>query len=86
MRATAKISKEGRILIPAELRKEADLRAGDEVVITFADGALRLSTNRTAIASMRARLAELHSQQGEEKAYGVDEFLKWRRQEAKREL
>jgi len=39
-----KISEGGRVVIPAEYRKQLGLEVGDEVIIRFVDGEIRIFT------------------------------------------
>ena len=44
----------GRLVLPAEVRKEMNLRAGDELVITQdQEGSIRLTTVRQVVREMR---------------------------------
>lgn len=46
---STKIAGGGRVVIPAEYRRELGLQAGDEVIIRLEDGALRILTRAEAI-------------------------------------
>jgi AbrB family looped-hinge helix DNA binding protein len=72
----AKLSKEGRLLIPAEFRKELGIKPGDEVAMSIRDGALHVTTHEIALAKLREMFKNGPS---------VDEFLEWRREEARLE-
>ncbi|WP_127580126.1 AbrB/MazE/SpoVT family DNA-binding domain-containing protein [Paenibacillus koleovorans] len=41
-----KLSKEGRILIPLEIRKALQLHEGDELILRLEDGELKLLTEK----------------------------------------
>lgn len=56
--ATAKLNANGRIVIPAAVRKALDLRPGDELVMRVEDGQLLLSTRRQALARARRMIRE----------------------------
>ena len=53
LRAKTKLNANGRIVIPAAVRKALDLRPGDELIMRVEDGELRLSTRRQALARAR---------------------------------
>jgi AbrB family looped-hinge helix DNA binding protein len=53
LRAKTKLTANGRIVIPAAVRKALDLRPGDELIMRVEDGELRLSTRRQALARAR---------------------------------
>ena len=46
---TVKVSAGGRIVIPAAFRKELGLRTGDDLLIEFEDGCLRLRTRAQGV-------------------------------------
>ena len=53
MQAKAKLNADGRVVIPAAVRRALDLRPGDELIMRVDDGELRLSTRRQALARAR---------------------------------
>jgi len=53
LQAKAKLNANGRVVIPATLRKALDLRPGDELIMRIDNGELRLSTRRQALARAR---------------------------------
>jgi AbrB family looped-hinge helix DNA binding protein len=53
LQARAKLNANGRVVIPAAVRKALDLRPGDELIMRIEDGELRLSTRRQALARAR---------------------------------
>ena len=53
LQAKVKINANGRVVIPAAVRKALDLRPGDELLMRVEDGELRLSTRRQALARAR---------------------------------
>jgi AbrB family looped-hinge helix DNA binding protein len=77
----AKLSSNGRVVIPVSYRKALGLKPGDEVVITLGDGELRLSTARHAMRRLQA-LVRKHVPKGTSLA---DELIRERRAEAMRE-
>jgi len=48
----------GRLVIPAELRRELALQPGDSVVLDVADGALRVRPLRRAVEQARGLLRQ----------------------------
>jgi len=69
-----KVSSNGRIIIPAQFRKELGIKAGDEVVISKSDnGEIRITSFEYALR----RLQEL----ARGKPMGTEELFKMRREE-----
>jgi AbrB family looped-hinge helix DNA binding protein len=58
LQARAKLNANGRVVIPAAVRKALDLRPGDEVIMRIEDGELRLSTRRQALARARRMIRQ----------------------------
>jgi AbrB family looped-hinge helix DNA binding protein len=58
LQAKAKLNANGRVVIPAAVRKALDLRPGDELIIRVEDGELRMSTRRQALARARRVIRE----------------------------
>ncbi|MEO6276265.1 AbrB/MazE/SpoVT family DNA-binding domain-containing protein [Roseateles sp.] len=77
-----RMSKEGRVLIPAELRKALDLRPDEPLSMYVEDGELRIVARRQAIKAMQARVAPYKPKDG---ASVVDELIRERRDEAARD-
>lgn len=75
------ITKSGRIVIPAEFRRELGLQTGDEVILRLIDGEVRIRTRREAIKEAKA-IVRKHVKKGRSL---VDELNEERRAEAKRE-
>ncbi|GAB4207673.1 MAG: hypothetical protein Fur006_65760 [Coleofasciculaceae cyanobacterium] len=73
-----KISEGGRVVIPAEYRKQLGLEVGDEVIVRLVDGEIRIFTLAQAI--QRAQ-AWVRSFTPEGKSL-VDELIAERRQES----
>ena len=82
MRATAKINRQGRIVIPADCRAAAGLKPGDDLIVeTVGEGEIRLSTPRQAIKEAQAIVAR-YRKKGDDP---VRELIDERRAEAARE-
>ena len=73
-----RLGKQGRIVVPASLRYELGLEAGDELVVRVEGGKLVLEPRQSVIERLRARFRV---------AGGglADELLAERREEAQRE-
>ena len=72
-----RISKQGRLVIPAELRKEIGITGEDDLVAWVENGNLRLGRRAAMEEELWAELAGA--------AWTVDEFVAERREEAERE-
>ena len=77
----ARIDKQGRLVIPSEVRRQLDIGPGEPVTVWAEEGELRMITLKQAIANIQAIAAKL-KKPGESV---VDEFLRERREEAARE-
>jgi AbrB family looped-hinge helix DNA binding protein len=53
LQVRTKLTANGRVVIPAAVRKALDLRPGDELIMRVEDGELRLSTRRQTLARVR---------------------------------
>ncbi len=82
MKATVgKITPGGRLVIPARHRRALGLKTGDEVLLRVVDGELRILSQAEAVKRAQA-MVKRHVKRGRSL---VDELLKERRAEAKRE-
>ncbi len=81
MQAKAKLNANGRVVIPAAVRRALDFRPGDELVMRVEDGELRLSTRRQALARAR-RMIRRYIPDGEDLTQSL---IDDRRKEAARE-
>ena len=73
-----RIAPGGRIVIPAAIRKELGLAAGDEVLLRVDAGELRLSSRRQALEKLQRRVRALTKG----KRSLAEELIAERRQEA----
>jgi AbrB family looped-hinge helix DNA binding protein len=81
MTETVVMGESGRIVLPAGIRKELGLKAGDRLTVTNDGGAIRILSRKMALESIRAGIVK---HRGSLDGI-VDEFLAERRQEASRE-
>ena len=77
------VDKQGRIVIPAELREELGLQPGAQVILKVVDGALQVENRIHSIRRIRGIARELLGNTTGRSL--VDEFLADRRAEAARE-
>jgi AbrB family looped-hinge helix DNA binding protein len=73
----AEIQKGGRVTIPAIIRKKLNVTEGDIVTISEENGDIKLVPQRQALALART-LAKPYLMQNNT----VEDFLKWRKEEA----
>jgi AbrB family looped-hinge helix DNA binding protein len=78
---TVVFGESGRIVLPAAIRKELGLKAGDLLTVTNDGGAIRILSRKMALASIRAGIIK---QRGSLEGI-LDEFLAEKREEAARE-
>lgn len=76
-----RMSKEGRVLIPAQLRQALGLKADEPMNVYAVDGELRLVSRMESIRRVQA-IAAKYKRPG---VSVVDEFLRDKREEAARE-
>ena len=81
MENVTKLSKGGRIVIPAAMRKLIGVSEGDELILRYRDGRLEVMTVRQAVQEAQ----NLVSRFVPEDRRLVDELLAERRAEAERE-
>ena len=81
LRAVVRVDAQGRILIPAELRRAVDMHPGHMVTLLVDDGEVRVITVTTATRKIRETAAK-YATPGRSL---VDELIAERRAEAERE-
>ncbi len=79
--ARVKVAEGGRIVIPAEFRKRLGVQVGDDIILQFTDGEVRLFTLEEAVR----RAQEMVRRYVPEGVSLVDELSAERRAEAARE-
>jgi AbrB family looped-hinge helix DNA binding protein len=79
--ATASLDKHGRLVIPANFRKEMGWEAGDRLTLAIDERELRVLSRRQAIENLRAVISQ-HVPAGVSLA---DELIADRREEARHE-
>lgn len=78
---SAKINANGRIVIPAEMRKRMGVAPGDTVMLTEEDGVLRVQSHRSMIRQIQEEFRPFRKPG----VSMVDELIAERREEARRE-
>ena len=77
-----KLNENGRVVIPVEFRRALGVDAGDEVILTWKDDEVRITTMQR-----RIERAQRHARQYVKPGTSlVDELIAERREAAKREL
>jgi AbrB family looped-hinge helix DNA binding protein len=78
----SKLNDNGRIVIPAEIRKEMSLNPGDTVVMALENGVLKIESQRTRVRQVQQSLNKLIPA-GRRLS---DELIENRREEARQEV
>ncbi|BBG02274.1 MULTISPECIES: AbrB/MazE/SpoVT family DNA-binding domain-containing protein [Pseudonocardia] len=74
------VNQDGRILIPAQIRRDLRMTAGSTLLLSVEDGRVVLETREQLIARMRQEIAE--SWTGDPDTSPADELIAERRAEA----
>ncbi|WP_307862438.1 AbrB/MazE/SpoVT family DNA-binding domain-containing protein [Pseudonocardia parietis] len=74
------VNRDGRILIPAQVRRDLGLHAGSTLLLSVEDGRVVMESREQLVARMRREIAE--SWQGDPQTSVVEELLADRRAEA----
>lgn len=77
------MGKQGRVVIPVEVRDALDLKPGSVLTFSVSDGEALMSTSLTAARKLQAIFASVPRPSG---TYASDELIAERRAEALREL
>jgi AbrB family looped-hinge helix DNA binding protein len=78
----ARLNENGRIVIPATIRKSMGLETGDAVVMTLEEGVLRIESQRTKIRQIQEDFKKF----AKPGSRASDELVADRREEASREM
>ena len=81
MAETVVLGESGRIVLPAAIRKEFGLEAGERLTVVADEGEIRIFSRQMILDKVRARILE---KRGTLKGI-LDEFLEERREQARRE-
>jgi len=81
MEIKTQITKNGRIVVPARLRKALEIQAGDEILLRLENGSIRLIPLRQAVA-IAQKTVRRYVPEGTSL---VDDLIKARQEEAARE-
>lgn len=76
-----RVTQGGRIVIPAEMRKQLGIEIGDDVSLSVQDGSVNISSSKSALERLR-RLAQTVVK---ENVSVVDELIADRRRESENE-
>ncbi|MGD0521638.1 MAG: AbrB/MazE/SpoVT family DNA-binding domain-containing protein [Terracidiphilus sp.] len=80
---SSKINQNGRIVIPAAIRQEMGLKAGEFVVMALEDGVLRIESYRSRIRRIQEEFRKLIPEGG---MLMSEQLIADRREEARREM
>lgn len=82
LQSKARINANGRIVLPAAMRKAIGVKPGDEVLLRVEDGEICVYTMANAVRQVQ----ELVRPYAKGKGSMVDELIRERRREARREI
>lgn len=82
MEATAEMYNGGRITIPVQIRKALNVSDGEKLTFQFEDGELKILTVQQQLENARKILRETPAWE----KLSVDDFIRERRLEARREM
>ena len=80
--ALARINEQGRVVIPARIRREMDLQPGETVVMRIEDGVLQIESHRARIR----RIQQEFKKYAKPGVLASDELIADRREQARREM
>jgi AbrB family looped-hinge helix DNA binding protein len=78
---TTKVAQGGRIVIPAEIRKQLEIEIGENVNLEVEEGSLRITSGRAALRRIQQRLKKRMPRD----VSLVDELIAERREQAANE-
>lgn len=78
----SRMNEQGRIVIPAEIRREMNIKPGETLLMAFADGVLTIESHRARIR----RIQEEFKKYARPGVLASDELIAQRREEARREM
>lgn len=81
MVAVTKVSSQGKMNLPAQIRREAGLERGGPVAISVVDGEIRIRELRHVLKDLQQQAKAVVARTGD----SVDRFIQDRRAEAERE-
>lgn len=79
--AEIRVDPQGRLVIPSSFRKALGVESGDSLIARLEDGRLILEKRETVLTRVRARFSNVPTD-----ARLVDELIRERREEARREV
>jgi AbrB family looped-hinge helix DNA binding protein len=77
-----RINEQGRIVIPAEIRRKMDIKPGETILMSLEDGILKIESHRARIR----RIQEEFKKYAKPGLLASDELIAARREEARREM
>ncbi|MGB6719147.1 MAG: AbrB/MazE/SpoVT family DNA-binding domain-containing protein [Terracidiphilus sp.] len=79
---TARLNGNGRIVIPAGIRKQMGLKPGDTLFLTIENGVLKIESHRARIRKIQEEFKKF----AKPGVLASDELIAGRREEARREM
>ena len=76
-----KVTQGGRIVIPAEMRKQLGIEIGEDVNLSLEEGSMRISTSKLALKRIRQTVQNIANTESSV----VDELIADRRKESENE-
>ena len=81
MVAVTKVTNQGKLNLPAQIRREAGLENGGPVMVSVVDGEIRIRDLRRVLKDLQQQAKVVLARTGD----SVDRFIQERRAEAERE-
>jgi AbrB family looped-hinge helix DNA binding protein len=73
-----RVAENGRMSLPASVRRQLGLEGGGELLLQVEDGEVRMATRAERVRRVQARMREL----ARGKPVSVEDFLAWKREQA----